>query len=152
MIRDGHDLHALHPGAGGVIAKGGGCGEQPFPRTAIGLKHGVEGPIHPVEEAHLIGAEAALGTSQGRHHGLPQAVVLGVDRVLIRWDGTDGLQHPGARSQGVLVEIQPQQSPTALQWGAVGLQSLHIGASRGKGGTRQRGNGHGTGAWRLLEG
>ena len=99
----------------------------------------MDGGIHPVEQSHLgglqtAGGQARLARNRG-HHRLPQAVVFRIDGVVVCRHGPDRLHHPGAGPHRVFVEVEPQQPPTPLQGGAVGLQGFHLGASR----WRQRG-------------
>ena len=113
----------------------------------------MQGRIHTVKEAHVLGGQgmgkarsAARAIGQVGGHRLPEAVVLGIDGVVIGGDGSNRLHHLGAGAHGVLVEIQAQQPPAPLQGRAIGLQVLHLwtGQKRRGLGQRQarRGQGH----------
>ena len=128
-IRDRLDRHALHLGAGSVITEGGASGEQRLAPVAIGVKDGVNRRIHPVEQADLAGLQRQ---GQVGEHRIPQAVVLGVDGVVLGANRTDCLHHPGARAHRVLVEVKPQQPTPPLQRSAVGLEALHLRAGLGE--------------------
>ena len=132
----GHRLnhHALHACAGGVVTKGGTRGEQRVAGAAVGLEHGMNRRIHPVEDPHM-GWAQGLGKPSGRrgqvgHHRFPQAVVFGIDGQLISGNSPQRLRHLRAGPHGVLVEIEPQHPPPAFQRGAVRLQALHISTRR----------------------
>ena len=56
-VRNRLDHHALHAGAGGVVAEGGTRGEETIAGCPVGLEQRMDGRIHPVEQAHLLDAE-----------------------------------------------------------------------------------------------
>ena len=114
----------------------------------------MQGRIHTVEQAHVLAGQgmgkassAAGAIGQVGGHRLPEAVVLGIDGVVIGGDGSNRLHHLGAGAHGVLVEIQAQQPPAPLQGRAIGLQPLDLWTGQRRGGRAwqrqpRRGQGH----------
>ena len=90
--------------------------------------------VYAVEEADLLWGERLAEARCGEigNHRLAQAVVLGIDGVLIGGDGADCLHHLRTGPHGVLIEVEPKQAPAALKRSAVGLEALNLGARLGK--------------------
>ena len=128
LIGNGIHHHALHAGARLVVAKGGAGGEHHIAGVAVGLADGVQGCVNAVEQPDLLAWQSAEGLAEG----LAQAVVFGIDRVVLGWDAADRLHHLGARPNAVFVEVQAQQAPASLQRSAVALQLFHLAAGRGE--------------------
>ena len=130
------DRHALHAGAGGVVAKGGASGEQAIAGSPVGLEHRVQGRIDAVEQADVMGLQPpptrlqTRSAQQGGRHRRLEAVVFGIDGEMLGRHRPNRLHHLGTGTHGVLVEIEPQHSPPALQGSAISLQALHLGSRR----------------------
>ena len=109
LIRNRLDRHALHPGTGAVVTKGGRCGQQRLTGIAIGLEHRMDGGINAVEQANLIRLQSrpAAGFHQVLEQRFPQAVVLRINGNLLGAEVAQRLGHQGAGANRVLVEIQP---------------------------------------------
>ena len=137
MIGNRRNLHALHEGAGAVIAEGGAGGQQRVAAAAIGVEQRMNGRINTIEQANLrgfkrMGQARPTGATVGEigDHRLAQALIFRVNGELIGRDGMDRLHHLGAGTDRVLVEIEPQQASPPLQRSAVGLQCFHLGPCR----------------------
>ena len=94
------------------------------------MDHGMDRGIHTVEESHLFDRQR-LGQPGRRRlqvgdHGLTQPVVFRIDRDLVSREGANRLCDRWAGANGVLVEIQPQQTPATLQRRAVTTEAFHI--------------------------
>ena len=92
----------------------------------------MNGGIRAIEQTHLIGLQAGSATTlhEVAHDGLPQAVVLRINRNLLRAEPPQGLGHQRAGANRVFVEIKAQHVAPTLQGGAVGLELLDGGAGR----------------------
>ena len=133
LIGQGQDLHALHLGTRGVVAEGGCRSEQSVTGLTVGMKDGMNRSVHTVEQAHLVRVQwsSQSNAAEVGNQRLSQTVVFGINGDLFGGDPTQGLQHPWAGADGVLIEIQTQQITATLQGCAVGLEMLHLRTSCG---------------------
>jgi len=81
------------------------------------MKESMDRRIDAVEQADVARAEGRQ--SQVGQHRFTQAVVFGVDGVVIGRDGADRRHHLRTGADGVFVEIEPQQTAPPFQRSAV---------------------------------
>ena len=126
--------HTVPQRAGGVVAERRGGREKRLPHAAIHLEDGLNRGIDAVEGLDVCGRHLAP-----RRVRFLQSGVLRVGRVRRGRQSADRLDHPGARTDRVFVEVEAQHGPPAFQRRGVRLQpgDLGLGSNHGNSAPRR---------------